>query len=429
MVIAHRGASGYRPEHTLPAYDLAIQQGADFIEPDLVVTRDGVLIARHENALAKVQLDVNHQICRGEQGTPFVLEETTNVAEIERFKDRLTVKWIDGVPTGGWFSEDFTLAEIKTLKARERIPKIRPHNTQYNDQFPIPTLTEIIQWLQAVEKQTGRKVGIYPETKHPTFFAQEGTFLEGTPIQYSLGHRLIETLVDADFVESDRVFIQSFELENLIELHTQIMPRYGVDFPLVQLYGDITNTFLPPNSHFSRPYDIAFNVAQGKDLSAIYGDLTQIIQGGITTETGYGDLISEAVIQHLANTYATGMGPWKDSFLPCQALTQPVPAQNYPSAEITQQPTGEIQPFVKFALGIGLVVHPYTLRSEALFLSLHPDGTSQTVMDEVIQLLELGVTGFFIDQPDIGVAGRQTFLAHSDVLHGFSAEKSRFVRP
>ena len=164
IVIAHRGASGYRPEHTLEAYRLAVQMGADFIEPDLVPTKDGVLIVRHENELSG----------------------TTNVSVRPEFATRKTTKMIDGVESTGWFSEDFTLAEIKTLRARERIPEIRPNNTEFNDRFEIPTFAEVIQLTQQLSTAQ-RPIGIYPETKHPTFFAKEGKHLDGSFIKQSVG--------------------------------------------------------------------------------------------------------------------------------------------------------------------------------------------------------------------------------------------------
>ena len=217
LVIGHRGASGERPEHTLEAYELAIQQGADFIEPDLVATRDGVLIARHENDLARVQLDENGQIVLDGDGNPIVTSESTNVATLPQFSDRLTVKSVDGTLVGGWFSEDFTLAEIKELQARERIPGIRPDNTQFNDQFEIPTFAEVIQLVKDVEAETGQQIGIYPETKHPTFFQDEGTLLDGTtPINLNLGQLVVDTLVTEEFTDPSRIFIQSFEVSNLI---------------------------------------------------------------------------------------------------------------------------------------------------------------------------------------------------------------------
>ena len=167
IVIAHRGASGERPEHTLAAYELAIEQGADYIEPDLVLTRDGVLIARHENALAIVD-DVSGAL----------VEATTNVHTLPRFADRRATKTIDGKRLTGWFSEDFTLAEIKSLRARERIPRERPGNRAYDDQYEIPTLQEVIDLAQAKSAALGRTIGIYPETKHPSYHASIGLPME-----------------------------------------------------------------------------------------------------------------------------------------------------------------------------------------------------------------------------------------------------------
>lgn len=150
IVIAHRGASAWRPEHTLASYEKAIEDGADFIEPDLVSTQDGVLIARHENEIGG----------------------TSNVSNLPQFANRKKQKIIDGQKIEGWFTEDFTLQEIKQLKARERIPKIRPHNTQYNDQYDIPTLEQIIQLAEKHYKKTGKIIGLYIETKHPSYFQQ-----------------------------------------------------------------------------------------------------------------------------------------------------------------------------------------------------------------------------------------------------------------
>ncbi|MEQ1817763.1 MAG: glycerophosphodiester phosphodiesterase family protein [Terricaulis sp.] len=146
IVIAHRGASAYRPEHTLAGYQLAIEQGADFIEPDLVMTKDHVLVCRHENEISG----------------------TTNVAEHPEFADRRKAKTVDGTEALGWWVEDFTLAELKTLRARERIPQLRPDNTHYNDQFEIPTFAEALALAQHHRK------GIYPELKHPSFLAEQG---------------------------------------------------------------------------------------------------------------------------------------------------------------------------------------------------------------------------------------------------------------
>jgi glycerophosphoryl diester phosphodiesterase len=418
IVIGHRGASGCRPEHTLAAYTLAVEQGADFIEPDLVITKDGVLIARHENALATVRLNADNTIFLDARGNPVVTQETTNVAQLAQFRDRLTVKFIDGVAIGGWFSEDFTLAEIKTLRARERIPEVRPGNTRFNDQFEIPTLAEVIELVKDWEGK-GRTVGIYPETKHPTYFAQEGRFLDGTPINLSLGRLLIETLVATGFTDPTRVFIQSFECANLLELRRVIMPAAGVDLPLVQLYGDLTDAFVQPSGSFSRPYDMRYNALQGADLRSIYGRLIDLVEGGITPTTGYGDLLTPAVIEFLATTYAKGIGPWKNSILPREPLPGPIDGNGDGVAEITSRLTGEVAPFLSTAINAGLLVHPYTLRAEEQFLTAHPNGVPQSLLGEVLQLLGLGVHGFFIDQPADGVAGRDLFLRVNGVGKGY----------
>jgi glycerophosphoryl diester phosphodiesterase len=195
IVIAHRGASGLRPEHTLAAYSLAIDQGADFIEPDLVPTKDDVLVARHENAIA----------------------ETTDVADHPEFAARKTTKTIDGQVLTGWFVEDFTLAELKTLRAKERLPKLRPANTAYDGQFQIPTLAEIIALAKRRSTETGRTIGIYPETKHPTYFAKIG---------HPTDAKLVAELREAGWDSAKApVFIQSFEVANLKRLHTMTKVR------------------------------------------------------------------------------------------------------------------------------------------------------------------------------------------------------------
>jgi glycerophosphoryl diester phosphodiesterase len=193
ILIGHRGASGYRPEHTLASYRLAIAQGADYIEPDLVSTKDGVLVARHENEIGG----------------------TTDVADHPEFADRRTTKVIDGRPVTGWFTEDFTYRELRTLRAKERLPQVRPDNTAYDGQERIPTLDEVIK----LARREG--VGIYPETKHPTYFDSIGLSLE-EPLVAALRKRHWD---DAD----DPVIIQSFEVTNLRELDAM------VDVPLAQL--------------------------------------------------------------------------------------------------------------------------------------------------------------------------------------------------
>ena len=197
LIIAHRGASGHRPEHTLEAYRLAVEMGADYIEPDLVSTRDGVLIARHENEIGA----------------------TTDVAS--KFPERKKTKTIDGQSVTGWFSEDFTFEEIRTLRAKERLA-FRSH--AYDGQFAIATFEQVIELAQRLGKERGRPVGIYPETKHPTYFRTIGLPLE---------EKLVAALAKHGWNRADApVFIQSFEQGNLRELHktTQV--------PLIQLVSD-----------------------------------------------------------------------------------------------------------------------------------------------------------------------------------------------
>jgi glycerophosphoryl diester phosphodiesterase len=418
LVIGHRGASGYRPEHTLVSYRLAIQQGADFIEPDLVATKDGRLVTRHEPVLAIVQLDATGQIVLDANGKPIVLQETTNVAELPQFADKLAVKMLDGFRLGGWFTEDFTLAEIKTLRARERIPATRPANTKYNDKLEIPTLEEVIDLVKEVERETGKKIGIYPETKHPTYFAKEGTRIDGTPIDTSLGTLLIDVLRKKRFTDPKRVFIQSFEFANLIELQKSIMPAARVNLPLVQLYDDIP----------ALPYDMHYNALNGANLAAIYGGLAGVVS--ITPTTTYGDLLTEPALVYIARAYAEGIGPWKNTFLLREPLTPPIDGNGDGNAQIATRLTGAVAPYLQIALDQGLEVHPYTLRAEEEFLTANPDGTPQNVVDEALQLYELGVTGFFIDQPVCGDIARDIFVKlqkyHSPAQA--KAERARLLR-
>ncbi|MEP3052391.1 MAG: glycerophosphodiester phosphodiesterase [Erythrobacter sp.] len=202
VIIAHRGASAERPEHTLAAYELAIEQGADYIEPDLVPTKDLVLIARHENELSG----------------------TTDVANREEFEDRRRDKVIDGQRVAGWFAEDFTLAEIRTLRVKERIPSIRPRNTRFDGLYQVPTFAEIVQLIRAKEAETGRQIGIYPEIKHPTFLLQDG----GIDIVDLLVRDLREHGLDHP---DAKVFVQVFEVGPLQRLN-----RLS-DVRLIQLIG------------------------------------------------------------------------------------------------------------------------------------------------------------------------------------------------
>jgi glycerophosphoryl diester phosphodiesterase len=236
LVIAHRGASGYRPEHTLAAYALGARMGADYIEPDLVSTKDGVLVARHENEISG----------------------TTDVADHPEFASRRTTKTIDGVAFAGWFTEDFTLKELKTLRAKERIPANRPRNTLYDGRYEIPTLQEVIDLARRL------KVGIYPETKHPTYFRGIGLPLEKP---------LVKTLRRNDLDgRRAKVFVQSFEVANLKALDEEI------DAPIVQLLGART----------ARPAD--------------------------GTAATYGEMATARGLKEIAE-YADGIGPSKDYIL------------------------------------------------------------------------------------------------------------------
>src|SRR5919106_1107456 len=242
LVIGHRGAPGYRPEHTLEAYRLAAEQGADYIEPDLVITKDGVLVARHENEIGG----------------------TTDVASHPEFASRRTTKVIDGVAITGWFTEDFTLAELKTLRATERIPDVRPQNTAYDGRFEVPTLQEVLDLRKRLSRELGREISVYPETKHPTYFRAIGLPLE---------EPLVELLTRNGLNRPNApVFVQSFETGNLRMLDGKLR------VPLVQLLDSPTR----------RPV----------------GDTRS-----------YGELATPAGLADIAS-YADGVGPAKDYVVP-----------------------------------------------------------------------------------------------------------------
>ncbi|QWC57235.1 glycerophosphodiester phosphodiesterase [Erythrobacter sp. 3-20A1M] len=199
IVIAHRGASGERPEHTLASYERAIDQGADYIEPDLVPTKDGVLVARHENEISG----------------------TTDIADHPEFADRRRAKTVDGELVNGWFVEDFTLAELQTLHARERLPGLRPANARFDGLYPIPTFAQIVKLVRAKEAETGRKIGLYPELKHPQFLLQDAGIDTVDLLLLALKKEGIEP--------ADPIFIQCFEVEPLRRLAQRS------DYRLVQL--------------------------------------------------------------------------------------------------------------------------------------------------------------------------------------------------
>ena len=365
FVIAHRGASGYRPEHTLESYALAIEQGADAIEPDLVVTRDGVLICRHENEIGG----------------------TTDVAQHAEFADRRTRKRIDGEQIEGWFAEDFTLAEIRTLRARERLPELRPANTRYDGMFLIPTFAEVI----ALAATSTRPVAIYPETKHPTYFEHEGRYLDGTPIARSTSALLVDELVRSGFRETARVYIQSFELANLIELRTRLLPAAGLDARLMQLFGD-TDDVTPQNATFALPYDLRWHAARGDDLDALYPGLREVLRQPGAAPVSYGDLTKPAVLRWMRERYAYGIAPWKDNlFERARDGTRAV------------RLTGAVSPLIDAAHAAGLHIHAYTLRVETPFLLPDEHGATLSMEQELQRLLDAGIDGCFADFPDRAV--------------------------
>ena len=200
LIIAHRGASAERPEHTLAAYELAIDQGADYIEPDLVATKDLVLVSRHENELSG----------------------TTDVATREEFEDRRRDKTIDGQKVAGWFAEDFTLAELRTLRAKERIPSLRPANARYDGLYQVPTFAEVVKLVRAKEAAMGKRIGLYPELKHPEFLLQNAGI--------DMVDLLLRDLRQLGITPADPVFIQSFEIAPL-----QRLKQRSGGFKLVQL--------------------------------------------------------------------------------------------------------------------------------------------------------------------------------------------------
>ena len=326
LVIGHRGASGYRPEHTLASYELAARIGADFIEPDLCATRDGVLVARHEPEIGG----------------------TTDVATRPEFADRLATKVLDGVSVTGWWTEDFTLAELKTLRAIERLPAVRQENTIYDGRFQVPTFQEVLDLRARLSRELGREIGVYPETKHPTRFQQLGLALEP---------RLLDLLRRNGLNHSDApVYVQSFETANLQQLR-----RLGLRTKVVQL-----------TSAAGAPYDLV-----------VAGD-----------PRSYADLTTPAGLRGIAR-YADGIGPDKRQVIPWTA-----------GGELGT-PTG----LVADAHAAGLVLHPYTFRPENQFLPADlRTGTVGNdygrLLDELAAYLRAGIDGFFTDTADVGVLAR-----------------------
>jgi len=330
LVVGHRGASGYRPEHTLASYQLAIDLGADFVEPDLVSTKDGVLVARHENEISG----------------------TTDVAARPEFADRRTTKMVDGVKLTGWFTEDFTLAELETLRAVERIPDVRQENTLYDGRYQIPTLQEVIELARGASRREDRTIGIYPEIKHPTYFDSIGLSLE---------EPLVRTLERNRLDRGDSpVFVQSFEISSLEQLDEM------TDVPLVQLVGGS-----------GAPYD-------------------QVVAGSGVT---YDDLVTRPGLRRVSR-YADGIGPDRNRVVPRK--------EDGSLAEPTT--------LVLDAHRAGLLVHPYTFRNENAFLPRDFRRGENPVaygdaFAEYDLFYDLGVDGVFSDNPDTAVLARRYRLA------------------
>jgi len=334
LIIGHRGASGYLPEHTLPGYRLAIKLGADYIEPDLVSTKDGVLIARHEPDITN----------------------TTNVADHPEFASRKTTKTLDGVPTTGWFASDFTLKEIKTLRAKQTRT---PRPTRFDGKFKIPTLQEIIDLVKRQSRKRGRRIGIYPETKHPTFHRQT--------LHLPLEGRLVRVLKRNDWNKrSSPVFIQSFEQGSLKLLNTMTPVRLVqlVDANDTDANGD--PTYAPP---FDRPYDWT-----------VSGNPTLMSRtfGYFATDAGLAEI----------KTYADGIGPWKVYI-------------------IGTDPDGNIKKttdLIARAHAHGLKIHTWTFRDDA-----YPAGYFGGPITEYLTFFNRGVDGVFSDFTASAFAAREIF--------------------
>jgi glycerophosphoryl diester phosphodiesterase len=330
-IIGHRGASGYRPEHTFGSYQLALDMGADIVEAgDLVPTKDGHVVCRHEPEIGG----------------------TTDVADHPEFADRKTTKVLDGVSTTGWFTEDFTLAELKTLRAIERIPANRPHNTLYNGRWEIPTFEEVLRWQGEQTRSRGKQVWIYPELKHPTYFRKLGLGLEERVAKLLRKYRRDKW--------NSPVILQSFEPTSIQRLNKL------VDNPLVVLLSGAA----------TRPWDFVET-----------GDPRTVA-----------DLIKPAGLREIAS-YAQGIGPTLDLIVPRDA-----------GGNLTEPTT-----LVADAHKVGLILHPYTMRNENPFLPANfRKGTDADAFGDVFGAYEAyfatGIDGVFTDQPDTGLLAREDFV-------------------
>ena len=347
LVIAHRGASGYLPEHTLEAYARAVELGADYIEPDLVSTKDGVLIARHEPNL----------------------KDTTDVASRPEFADRKKKVKVDGKEEEGWFASDFTLAEIKTLRAVQQRAD-RPQ--QYNGQFSIPTFDEILVLRARLAKESGRKIGVYPETKHPTWHQAQ---------QLPLERALVASLKKAGLNRKDApVFVQSFETANLKTLRklTPVKLVFLMDADDVAVDGKLVT---------GQPYDFV-----------VAGD-----------PRSYADLTTPAALREIRR-FADGIGPWKPYLIASEGM---VDKKTGAAADVNGDKTVDMQDrtliepstLVRDAHKAGLLVHAYTFRNEPKHLAANFMGDPA---EEYKTYFGLGVDGVFSDFTDTAVAARQS---------------------
>jgi glycerophosphoryl diester phosphodiesterase len=325
-VMGHRGASALRPEHTLASYAKAIADGADFVEPDLESSKDGYLVIRHENEIGA----------------------TTDVAEHAEFAGRKTTKTIDGHAISGWFTEDFTLAELKTLRARERLPQLR--STQYDGQFQLLTLDEMIDFVAAESVTRGRLIGIIPEIKHGTYFAALGLPMED---------KLLATLAAHAYTRGAPVEIQSFEVGNLKYLRGKLGKSHP-NIRLLQLMDD--------------------GAEQPGDVLAAHGSLT------------YAQMMTPAGLKIIAG-YADAIGPNIRAIIPLAA----------------DGSLGQPSALVHDAHAVGLELHPYTFRPENYFqpknlwLGSDPKTFNEAgSIAEIRAYLDAGIDAFFTDDPALG---------------------------
>ncbi|MGJ7512588.1 glycerophosphodiester phosphodiesterase [Variovorax sp. GT1P44] len=357
LVIGHRGgASGYLPEHTLEAYALGIALGADYIEPDLVATKDGVLIARHEPNLI----------------------DTTNVKSLPEFADRRRTMTIDGVPTDGFFASDFTLREIKQLRAVQSFPE---RDQDFNGKFEIPTLAEVIELAKRKSREEERRIGIYPETKHPSYHQAIGLPLED---------RLLAVLGAAGWNHRNApVFIQSFETANLRYLRTKTSVR------LIQLID--ANDVKPDGSlDLTKPYDKPYDwVVSNRDGQ-------------------FSDLVTPRGLREVKG-YADGIGPWKPYLISsaCKSVKSGVCVDVTGDGIVDERDRELLAPtdVIANAHKLGLLVHPYTFRSEQKRLTGSFAGNP---INEYLAFYEAGVDGLFSDFADTAVAARAMFLLKHD---------------